>query len=67
MRRVVSEVRKESEWCNEDVSVASDDRQWNINQLLFADDTALVLDSEEKLCQLVEEFGRMCSRRILSE
>ena len=27
-----------------------------INQLLFADDTALVADSEEKLCRLVSEF-----------
>ena len=34
-----------------------------INQLLFADDTALVADSEEKLCRLVSEFGRVCERR----
>ena len=31
-----------------------------INQLLFTDDTALVADSEEKLCRLVSEFGRVC-------
>ena len=31
-----------------------------INQLLFADDTALVADSEDKLCRLVSEFGRVC-------
>ena len=31
-------------------------------QLLFADDTALVADSEEKLCRLVSEFGRVCKR-----
>ena len=30
-----------------------------INQLLFADDRALVADSEEKLCRLVSEFGRV--------
>ena len=30
--------------------------QVEINQLLFADDTALVADSEEKLCRLVSEF-----------
>ena len=36
-----------------------------INQLLFADDTALVADSEEKLCRLVNEFGRVCERRKL--
>ena len=35
------------------------------NQLLFADDTALVADSEEKLCRLVNEFGRVCERRKL--
>ena len=36
-----------------------------INQLLFADDTALVADSEEKFCRLVNEFGRICERRKL--
>ena len=36
---------------------------FEINQLLFADDTALVADSEEKLCRLVSEFGRVCERR----
>ena len=37
-----------------------------INQLLFADSTALVADSEEKLCRLVNEFGRVCERRELT-
>ena len=37
--------------------------KFEINQLLFADDTALVADSEEKLCRLVSEFGRVCKRR----
>ena len=32
------------------------------HQLLFADDTALVADSQEKLCRLVSEFGRVCER-----
>ena len=36
---------------------------FKINQLLFADDTALVADSEEKLCRLVSEFGRVHERR----
>ena len=36
-----------------------------INQLLFEDDTALLADSEEKLCRLVNEFGRVCNRRKL--
>ena len=37
--------------------------RFEINQLLFADDTALVADSEEKLCRLVSEVGRVCERR----
>ena len=41
------------------------DRDWEMNQLLFADDTVVVADSEEKLCQLVTEFGRVCERRKL--
>ena len=32
------------------------------NQLLFADDTALVADSEEKLCIPVSEVGRACKK-----
>ena len=32
---------------------------FEVNQLLFGDDTALVADSEEKLCRLVSEFGRV--------
>ena len=39
--------------------------RFEINQLLFADDTALVADSEEKLCRLVSKFGRVCERRKL--
>ena len=37
---------------------------FEIAQLLFTDDTALVADSE-KLCRLVSEFGRVCERRKL--
>ena len=33
--------------------------------MLFADDTELVADSEEKFCRLVSEFGRVCERRKL--
>ena len=39
--------------------------RFEINRLLFADDTALVADSKEKLCRLVSEFGRLCERRKL--
>ena len=38
---------------------------FEINQLIFADDTSLVADSEERLCRLVSEFGRVCERRKL--
>ena len=38
---------------------------FEINQLLFADDTALVSDSDLKFCRLVREFGRVCKRRKL--
>ena len=33
------------------------DLRFEINQLLFLDDTALVADSEEKLCIFMSEFG----------
>ena len=33
--------------------------------MLFADDTALVADPEEKLCRLVSEFAIVCKRRKL--
>ena len=39
--------------------------RFEINQLLFTDDTALVADSKEKLCRMVSEFGRVCERRKL--
>ena len=31
--------------------------RFEINQLFFADNRALVADSEEKLCRVVREFG----------
>ena len=39
--------------------------RFEINQLLFANDTAIVADSEEKLFRLVSEFGWVCERRKL--
>ena len=40
--------------------------RFEINQLLFADDTAVVADSEEKLWRPVSEFAKVCKRRKLS-
>ena len=33
--------------------------RFEINQLLFVDDTALMADSEQKLCRQVSEFDRV--------
>ena len=41
--------------------------RFETNQLLFADDTALVVDSSHNLHRLVSEFGRVCERRKLSQ
>ena len=37
--------------------------RFEINQLLFAHDTALVADSE-KMCRLVSEFGTVCGKKV---
>ena len=39
--------------------------EWEVSQLLFADDTAMVASTEERLQRLVEEFGAVCERRKL--
>ena len=36
--------------------------EWKVEWLMFADDTVLVGDSEEKLERLVQEFGSVCRR-----
>ena len=33
--------------------------------MLFADDTALVADSQDKLQRMLDSFGRVCGRRKL--
>ena len=43
--------------------VDENDNEWELNQLLYADDTVVVANSERKLCQLVTGFGRVCERR----
>ena len=39
--------------------------RFEINQLLFAGDTALLSDSEKKLCRLLSEFGRVFKRKSI--
>ena len=39
--------------------------RYEIKQLLLADDTSLVAESEEKLCRLLSEFGRVCEKSKL--
>ena len=45
--------------------VDRNDSEWELNELLFVDDTVVVADSERKLCQLVTEFGRVYEREKL--
>ena len=61
MDGVVREVNGRVLWKRLELLRANGGR-FEINQLLFADDTALVADSEEKLGRLVSEFGRVCKR-----
>ena len=41
------------------------DGRFEINQMSFADDTALVADSEQMLCRLVTEFGKDVKQSLL--
>ena len=47
------------------VLIRANGGRFEINWLLFSDNTALVADSEEKLCRTTSEFGRVCERRKL--
>ena len=40
--------------------------EWKVDCLMFADDTVLLGDSEEKLEKPVQEFGRVCQRKKLA-
>ena len=40
--------------------------EWKVDWLMFADDTVLLDNCEEKLERPVQEFGRVCQRRKLS-
>ena len=45
--------------------VDGNDNEWELNQLLFVDDTVVVADGERKLYLFVTEFWGVCERRKL--
>ena len=63
MDGVVREVK--AEMLERGVKLRRNGREREVGQLLFADDTALVADSSEKLRRMVESFTRVCRRRKL--
>ena len=64
MDGVVPEVNVRVLWKGLELLGANGGR-FEINLLLFADDTALVAHPKEKLCRLVSEFDRVCEIRKL--
>ena len=40
--------------------------EWKVDWLMFADDTVLLGDSEEKLERVEQKFEKVCQRRKLS-
>ena len=57
MDGVVRDVNARVLWKGLELLSVNDGR-FQKNKLLFADDTTLVADSEQKLCRLVTDFGR---------
>ena len=45
--------------------VGDGEEKWEVSQLLFADDTLLVVDCKKKLERFVKEFGIVCRRMKL--
>ena len=39
-----------------------EDKDWRVNQLLYADDTFLLGDSKENIQKLLNEFDKVCER-----
>ncbi len=45
--------------------LSKDGREWNVNHLLFADETELVADPQERLRQMVKKFWRVCEKMLI--
>ena len=67
MDTVMKEVREKAG----DIGVTLGDErrnlEWKVDWLLFADDTVLLGDTEEKLERLVQEFGSVLEEKIVGE
>ncbi len=47
------------------IEMSIDNAKWKISNMLFADDTVLLAESERDLKKLVNEFSNVCERRKL--
>ena len=65
MDGIVREVK--AEMLERRVKLRMNGKEWEVGQLLFADDTAFVVDSSKKLRRMIESFARVCTRRKLKE
>ncbi|MEL7302024.1 MAG: reverse transcriptase family protein, partial [Pseudomonadota bacterium] len=66
MDGVMKEVREKAGDVGANMWDARRNCEWKVEWMMFADDTVLVGDSEQKLQKLVKEFGRVCKRRKLA-
>ncbi|MEL7520935.1 MAG: reverse transcriptase family protein, partial [Cyanobacteria bacterium J06553_1] len=66
MDGVMKEVREKAGDVGANMWDARRNCEWKVEWMMFADDTVLVGDSEQKLQKLVKEFGSVCKRRKLA-